>query len=141
MTFLMGMNESYSQVRGQILLMYPIPIINQIFSLVIQKETQREIGNTKSITTLIAFNVQSNNNTSYNSKIDHPITHIPRILTRVLQCVIIASNLNIKLINVKSYTGLLRDIIFIKLLIQGTLVLILFLLQMNQILVIYQALQ
>jgi hypothetical protein len=33
--FLMGLNESYSQVRGQILLIDPLPSINKVFSLVI----------------------------------------------------------------------------------------------------------
>ena len=36
MTFLMGLNEKYAQIRGQILLMDPIPSVNRIFSLLIQ---------------------------------------------------------------------------------------------------------
>jgi hypothetical protein len=42
--FLMGLNESFSQVRGQILLMDPLPSINKVFSLVIQEERQREVA-------------------------------------------------------------------------------------------------
>lgn len=34
MTFLMGLNDNFSQVRGQILLLYPLPPINKVFSLV-----------------------------------------------------------------------------------------------------------
>ncbi|KAB5561469.1 hypothetical protein DKX38_006426 [Salix brachista] len=42
--FLMGLNENYSQVRGQILLMDPLPPINKVFSLVVQEERQRTIS-------------------------------------------------------------------------------------------------
>ena len=35
--FLMGLNESFSQIRGQILLIDPLPSINKVFSLVIQE--------------------------------------------------------------------------------------------------------
>jgi len=42
--FFMGLNESYSSIRGQILSMDPFPSINQNFSLVVQEEKQREIG-------------------------------------------------------------------------------------------------
>ena len=35
MHFLMGLNESYGSIRGQILSMYPFPSINCIFSLVV----------------------------------------------------------------------------------------------------------
>ena len=36
--FLMGLNESYSSIRGQILSMDLFPSINRIFSLVVQEE-------------------------------------------------------------------------------------------------------
>jgi len=36
--FLMGLNESFSHVKGQILLMDPLPPINKVFSLVVQHE-------------------------------------------------------------------------------------------------------
>ena len=42
--FLMGLNESYSHVRGQILLIDPLPSINKVFSLVIQEERHRMIS-------------------------------------------------------------------------------------------------
>jgi hypothetical protein len=44
LAFLMGLNESYSQVRGQVLLMDLVPLINKVFSLIHQEVKQREIG-------------------------------------------------------------------------------------------------
>ena len=44
MQFLMGLNESYNQIRGQILLIDPLPSINKVYSLLIQDESQRSIG-------------------------------------------------------------------------------------------------
>lgn len=41
--FLIGLNDSFSHIRGQILLIKPLPSINKIFSLVLQEERQREI--------------------------------------------------------------------------------------------------
>jgi hypothetical protein len=41
--FLMGLNDSYSNIRGQILLIDPLPSINKVFSLVVQEESQREV--------------------------------------------------------------------------------------------------
>lgn len=35
---LMGLNESFSQMRAQILMMDPLPTINKVFSLVVRKE-------------------------------------------------------------------------------------------------------
>jgi hypothetical protein len=37
----MGLNESFSHIRGHILLMEPLPPINKVFSFVIQEESQR----------------------------------------------------------------------------------------------------
>uniref|UniRef100_A0A2N9GRD9 Reverse transcriptase Ty1/copia-type domain-containing protein n=1 Tax=Fagus sylvatica TaxID=28930 RepID=A0A2N9GRD9_FAGSY len=44
MQFLMGLNESFGAVRGQILLMDPMPPINKVFSLIRQEDRQRSIG-------------------------------------------------------------------------------------------------
>jgi hypothetical protein len=44
MQFLMGLNETFTQVRGQILLMDPISHIDKVFSLLRQEERQRSIG-------------------------------------------------------------------------------------------------
>ncbi|KHN46305.1 hypothetical protein glysoja_045316, partial [Glycine soja] len=43
MSFLMGLNDNFAQVQGQILLSDPLPPIGNVFSLVIQEEAQREI--------------------------------------------------------------------------------------------------
>ncbi|KHN22372.1 hypothetical protein glysoja_033065, partial [Glycine soja] len=44
MSFLMGVNESFAHARGQILLMKPIPDIDETFSLLLQDETHRVVG-------------------------------------------------------------------------------------------------
>ncbi|XP_075633553.1 uncharacterized protein LOC142606025 [Castanea sativa] len=44
MQFLNGLNDSYSQVRTQILMMEPSPSIDKAFSLMIQEEQQRCLG-------------------------------------------------------------------------------------------------
>ena len=41
--FLMGLNESYTQVRGNILMINPTPSLSQICSLLIQEECQRQV--------------------------------------------------------------------------------------------------
>jgi hypothetical protein len=42
--FLMGLNESFSHIRGQILLLDPLPPMNKVFSLVLQEERQRALS-------------------------------------------------------------------------------------------------
>jgi hypothetical protein len=42
--FLMGLDDSYSHIRGQILLSDPLPPINKVFSLIVQEERQKEIS-------------------------------------------------------------------------------------------------
>ena len=44
MSFLMGLNDTYASVRGQILLMDPIPSLSKVFSLLLQDEKQRKLG-------------------------------------------------------------------------------------------------
>ena len=36
----MGLNESYAHIRGQILMMEPLPTINKVFSLVIYQTSK-----------------------------------------------------------------------------------------------------
>ncbi|GKV29747.1 hypothetical protein SLEP1_g38646 [Rubroshorea leprosula] len=43
MQFLMGLNESYSNLRSQILVMSPLPTVTKALSLVLQDERQRSI--------------------------------------------------------------------------------------------------
>ena len=45
----MGLNESYAHIRGQILMMEPLPAINKVFSLVIQEERHINIGGNSAI--------------------------------------------------------------------------------------------
>jgi hypothetical protein len=45
MKFLVGLNVSYSSVRGQILPMDSLPTINNVFYLLSQEERQRELSN------------------------------------------------------------------------------------------------
>jgi len=40
----MGLNESYSQARGQILMMNGLPNVNQAYAMVIQDESQKGIA-------------------------------------------------------------------------------------------------
>ena len=44
MSFLMRLNDSFAQVRGQLLLIDPLPSINKVFSLISQEEHQKKIG-------------------------------------------------------------------------------------------------
>ncbi|XP_024200483.1 uncharacterized protein LOC112203795 [Rosa chinensis] len=43
MQFLMGLNDTYSSVRGQILLMIPLPTVRQAYAAVAQDEKQRSL--------------------------------------------------------------------------------------------------
>ena len=43
MSFLMGLNDSFSHIRGQLLLLDPLPPINKVFSLVAQEDRQRNV--------------------------------------------------------------------------------------------------
>ena len=44
MQFLMGLSESFSTIRGQILSTDPFPSVTKVFSLVVQEEKQMEVG-------------------------------------------------------------------------------------------------
>lgn len=50
MSFLMGLNESFAQVRGQLLIMDPIPHINKVFYLVLQEEHQKNVSINSNVT-------------------------------------------------------------------------------------------
>lgn len=41
--FLMGLNESYANIRSQVLMMEPLPSLSKVFSLVVQEERHRTI--------------------------------------------------------------------------------------------------
>lgn len=42
--FLMGLNEDYQSVRGNVLMMKPLPTVGKTYSLLLQEEKQREIN-------------------------------------------------------------------------------------------------
>ncbi|KAL5797904.1 hypothetical protein ACOSQ2_002724 [Xanthoceras sorbifolium] len=50
MQFLMGLNYSYSGIRGQILLMQPLPSVRQAYSSASQEEKQRHLSSTHAAT-------------------------------------------------------------------------------------------
>ena len=70
MKFLMGLNESFSQVRTYILLMESLPSINKVYSLMIQEEIQRCVTNgfnaKVKLAALIAKSQNFNGNTGVN---------------------------------------------------------------------------
>ncbi|XP_049383440.1 uncharacterized protein LOC125847787 [Solanum stenotomum] len=41
--FLMGLNESYKQARGQLLMLIPPPSVNQAYSMMVETESQRSM--------------------------------------------------------------------------------------------------
>lgn len=52
----MGLNESFAQIRGQILLTDPIPPINKVFSLISQEEKHRAISSGRTSNTSNSIN-------------------------------------------------------------------------------------
>ncbi|KAL5575080.1 hypothetical protein UlMin_016779 [Ulmus minor] len=76
--FLMGLNESFNQIKAQILMSDPLPPINKVFSLVIQEERQRSMHFFGSSMPPISasYGVASSNYSAYKGKKDKPIcTH------------------------------------------------------------------
>ena len=71
MSFLMGINESFAQVRGQLLLMDPMPPINKVFSLISQEERQRKIGSQSAFNIVLAFAVKSDNSKKFHTSNDN----------------------------------------------------------------------
>ncbi|GKA68938.1 cysteine-rich receptor-like protein kinase 8 [Tanacetum coccineum] len=64
--FLMGLDECYANVRGQILLMNPMPTVAKAYSMIRQEEKQREGSTFKNIPTVLS--AQSNyTRNSYNN--------------------------------------------------------------------------
>lgn len=70
----MGLNDSFTQICGHILLMDSLPPINQFFPLIPQKEKQREIGTHQPhLNPVIAFNAKGPNPKSNAGKRDRPL--------------------------------------------------------------------
>lgn len=61
----MGLNDSFSQVRGRILLVDQLPQINNVFALISQEENQRKIS------TQIAIRNDSNGTVAFALKTDN----------------------------------------------------------------------
>ncbi|XP_024178440.1 actin cytoskeleton-regulatory complex protein PAN1-like [Rosa chinensis] len=59
MKFLMGLNETYSATRGQILLMNPLPSVRQAYVVVAQEEKQRFIAAVEFSSSVAAMVVRS----------------------------------------------------------------------------------
>ena len=60
--FLMGLNDSFNKICGQILNMKPPPLLNDIYNMLDQDESQRSIGHSlKSVANPSAFQIQSSN--------------------------------------------------------------------------------
>lgn len=41
--FLMGLNENYTRITGDMLMMKPLPTLSQLYSLLVQEEKQRQV--------------------------------------------------------------------------------------------------
>lgn len=67
--FLMGLNDQYTSVRGQLLMMQPVPSISQAFSLLLQEESQREFAKLSQtpLTDSMALTVKYNNLSKFKS--------------------------------------------------------------------------
>lgn len=70
MCFLMGLNESFSQLRAQLLFMEPEPSINRAFSLVAQEAQQRAITASISPTPVALMVKNSSSSSSINSRVN-----------------------------------------------------------------------
>jgi len=70
----MGLNDSYFAVRGQILLYEPLPNINKVLSLVLQKEKQRSLKNGGAMNSVMAHPIETTtlySNANSNAKVNH----------------------------------------------------------------------
>lgn len=60
MQFLMGLNDSFTSIRGQILLMTHIPTLSQCYAMLLQDENQRDVIHVSAMNSSnIALNVRS----------------------------------------------------------------------------------
>ena len=79
MQFLMGLNETYSAIRGQILLMNPLPSIRLAYSSISQEEKQRLLSsahtNTDSNSSAAAMAVRSKPTPSATEKNEQTRSH------------------------------------------------------------------
>ena len=75
MQFLMGLNESYTQIQTQILMQDPPPSINKVFSLVVQDERQRSLThlNYDSVTCNATSSSYGQHLGSYKGRFEKPV--------------------------------------------------------------------
>ena len=71
----MGLNESYSRIKAQILMMDPLPPITKVFALVIQEEHQRTINQTCSSNEALMLDVV---NTEKSSSVANALSYNPK---------------------------------------------------------------
>ena len=71
MKFLIGVNDSFSQARTQILFMDPLPSVNTAHSLFIQEEMQRSVHNTVRVESTALATKNSGNN--FKGKLGHTV--------------------------------------------------------------------
>lgn len=69
MQFFMGLNDSFTALRGQILLMKPIPTLSQCYAMLLQDENQREVHNTVGLNSnSVAMNVRSSSTAKFTNR-------------------------------------------------------------------------
>ncbi|XP_030963078.1 probable serine/threonine-protein kinase roco5 isoform X2 [Quercus lobata] len=91
--FLMGLNDSYSQVRAQILLMDPLPSINEVYSLLIQEERECSVKKnldphmeSTTLVTKVSSSAGNNNNKNSEGKNDSTCNHCGMMGHTVEKC-------------------------------------------------------
>ena len=81
--FLRGLNDDYSQVRSQVMIMDPMPSIVRVFSMILQHEREfLPTPATSSSQDLVAFSFQSNDTSKPNSSNKYPL-QIPNPRIRI----------------------------------------------------------
>lgn len=65
--FLMGLADHFTAVRGQLLMMKPLPSLSQAYSLMLQEEVQQECSHHVSTADSVAMNVKFYNNKGRNN--------------------------------------------------------------------------
>ncbi|XP_039007857.1 uncharacterized protein LOC120135700 [Hibiscus syriacus] len=69
--FLMGLNESYAEIKGQILLMDHLPLIAKVFSLLLQEANQRRVSKTVFVVKTIYGNCKNRPQCSHYNALGH----------------------------------------------------------------------
>ena len=77
MSFLIGLNDSFAQIRGQLLLLDPLPPINKVFSLVSQEERKWTVSSSSNLGVMdsinnMAFMVSNDGSKSADVSVNNP---------------------------------------------------------------------